>query len=70
MLHRAKKLKPFKQMLFTLLIGISVVSFWRGMGGLMNVYLFPNNLVLSYWASVIIGLFILGTTHYWTKELA
>ena len=70
MLHRAKKLKPLNQFLFTLLIGLSVVAFWRGAWGIMDTYLFPNNYILSSWVSIIIGLIILGLTHYWTKELA
>jgi hypothetical protein len=70
MLHRAKKLKPIKQALFFLLIGLSVVSFWRGAWGIMDIYLFPNNYELSSWVSIIIGLIILYITNYWTKELA
>jgi hypothetical protein len=70
MLHRVKKLKPFKQLLFTFCIGLSVVSFWRGAWGIMDNYLFPNNYELSSWVSIIIGLSILYFTHYWTKELA
>ncbi|PIN81207.1 hypothetical protein COV13_02050 [Candidatus Woesearchaeota archaeon CG10_big_fil_rev_8_21_14_0_10_32_9] len=70
MLHRVKKLKPIKQALFVLLIGLSVVSFWRGAWGIMDTYLFPTNYELSSWVSIIIGLIILYVTHYWTKELA
>ncbi len=70
MLHRMKKLKAFEQAIFALLIGFSVVSFWRGASGLMDLYLFPNNYNLSLWFSVIFGLTILAVTHYWTKELA
>ena len=70
MFHRISQLKPVKQALFTLLIGIAVVSFWRGAWGLMDVYLLPNNYELSSWISVGIGLVVLALTHYWTKELA
>ena len=70
MLHRLKKLKSFEQLIFTLLISFSVISVWRGLNGLMDLYLFPNNPSLSYFASLGIGLFILYVTHYWTKELA
>lgn len=69
MFHRIKKQKPIKQALFTLLIGFSVVAFWRGVWGLLDVYLLPNNYELSSWISTAIGLFILAVTHYWTKEL-
>ena len=70
MLHRVKKLKPFQQFVFTLLIGFSVVAFWRGAWGLMDTYIFPDNYQISSWISLLIGLFILTITHYWTKELA
>ncbi len=70
MFHRVKKMKPFHQMVFTLLIGFSVVSFWRGAWGLMDVYLLPDNYGLSSWISIFIGLTVLAITHYWTIELA
>lgn len=70
MFHRTKKMNPFKQTLFTLCIGLSVVSFWRGAWGIMDLYLFPENYELSSWISVLIGLIVLYITHYWTKELA
>ena len=70
MFHRIKKLKPVQQAVFTLLIGFAVVSFWRGAWGIMDVYLLPSSYELSSWISVLIGLIVLGMTHYWTKELA
>jgi hypothetical protein len=70
MLHRIKKMKTFKKALFTLLIGLSVVAFWRGAWGIMDIYLLPDNYELSYWVSIVMGLTILFITHYWTRELA
>jgi hypothetical protein len=52
-----------------LLIGIAVVSFWRGAWGLMDLYLFPDNPPLSFIVSLVIGLTILISTHYLIKEL-
>ena len=69
MLGRIRKLKPIERTIFTLLIAISVVSFWRGAWGIMDIYLFPNNYELSSWVSIIIGLVVLYVTHYWAKEL-
>ncbi len=69
MFNNIKKMNPIKQALFTLLIGASVVSFWRGVWGLLDVYLLPENYLVSSWISLIIGLFILAITHYWSKEL-
>lgn len=42
-----------------LLLAIGVVAVWRGVWGLMDIYLFPDNPILSFIISIIIGLFIL-----------
>jgi uncharacterized membrane protein HdeD (DUF308 family) len=34
---------------------ISVVAMWRGLWGLMDIYLWPDNRKRSNWASFIIG---------------
>ena len=57
------------RVLFAILIAFAVVSFWRGVWGLMDTYLFPNNYQLSLWVSLIIGIAILILTNYATKEL-
>ena len=59
----------FKQILFALLIGFAVISFWRGVWGLLDIYLLPNNQSASFWISIIIGIVILTATHYSVKEL-
>ena len=46
-----------------LLIAIAVVLFWRGAWGLMDLYVFPENTLLSYITSLVLGLVILFTTH-------
>ena len=63
------KKNGFGQILFALLIAFAVVAFWRGAWGLLDTYLFPNNYMLSLWASVIIGIIILVLTHHTIKEL-
>jgi len=63
------KLKKKHQILFAILIAFAVVSFWRGVWGLMDEYLLPNNYELSLWISLILGIGILVWTHYATKEL-
>ena len=64
-----KKNSKTKNILLAILIGSAVISFWRGLWGLMDIYLFPKNTALSFSISVIIGLIILIITHYTTKEL-
>jgi hypothetical protein len=69
MLETYKKLKRWKKVLFALVIGLAVVSFWRGVWGLSDEYLFSSNYVLSLWVSLFTGIIILVITHYATKEL-
>jgi len=57
------------QIIFAILIGFAVVSFWRGIWGLSDIYLFPANEVLSLFSSVLIGVGILIITQYITREL-
>ena len=52
-----------------LLIGTAVISVWRGIWNLLDLYLYPNDLVLSSILSIAIGLIILIFTHQTTKEL-
>jgi hypothetical protein len=69
MLHKISKMKFHHQTIFAVIIGFAVICFWRGIWGLLDVYLFPDNYILSLWASFFLGLSILIATHYVTKEL-
>ena len=42
-----------------LILALGAVFFWRGVWGLLDVYLFPNNMVLSYSISIGIGIVVL-----------
>lgn len=53
---------------FAMLIGVSVVLFWRGAWGLLDKFFIPHNDTLSYSISTILGLAILYYTHHLTKE--
>jgi hypothetical protein len=64
------KMKKGRQTVFAIVIAFAVISFWRGIWGLMDEYLFSEDYVLSAWASVFIGLAILIVTHKAAKELA
>ena len=65
-----KEKRNLQRIFFTIIIAFAVVSFWRGVWGLMDVYLFPNNHVLSLSISVLIGLIILYFTKHIIGELA
>ena len=69
MFGKLKKEKPIKKIFLTIIIGVAIVCFWRGTWGLLDVYLFPNNYMMSSWASFIISLVILKITHYLHKGL-
>lgn len=43
----------------TIIASICIVGFWRGIWGLMDIYLFPENYLISSIASAGIGLIIL-----------
>ena len=43
------------------LIGVvAVVAVWRGLWGLMDIYLWPDNPKLSNWVSFIVGFVVLA----------
>lgn len=54
--------KPFP-ILNSILIGSAVVLFWRGMWGIIDLYLLPQNESLSYIVSTILGIFVLIIHH-------
>lgn len=62
-------MKPRHQIFFALLIAFAVISFWRGVWGLMDEYLFPKDYQLSLWVSLVLGVLILIITNYATREL-
>lgn len=69
MIKKIAKFKRRHKILFALLVGFSVVSFWRGAWGILDVYLFPDDYHLSSIASLAIGLSLLALTDYLVKEL-
>jgi hypothetical protein len=69
MFKKILTLKIQEQSFFALMIAIGVIAIWRGFWGLMDLYLFPHDATMSFIFSIIIGLAILGATHYTVKEL-
>ena len=61
--------KRVKDVLYTLLIAFAVISFWRGVWGLMDLHLYPSNRTISLILSLIIGIAILYTTENLIKRL-
>lgn len=59
---KKEKKRYLKEVFYTLAIAFAIVLFWRGAWGLLDLYLFPKNHVLSYILSIIFGILILYKT--------
>ena len=69
MLKKLISLKKHHQLLFSLIIMSGMICLWRGIWGLLDMCLIPNNLSLSYILSVILGVGIISATHYTIDKL-
>ena len=49
---------PLTTLLVYLALVVAVVMMWRGVWGLMDEYLFPQNRRLSYWTSFLVGIIL------------
>jgi hypothetical protein len=68
-MKQKKENNRLKTIIYAIIIGFAVIAFWRGIWGLLDLYVFPNNLELSLWTTTILGIFILTFTHHLIKEL-
>lgn len=59
-----KKKRSFRHISYILLIAFAIVSFWRGVWQLSDLYLFPDNPLLSNLISLIMGILILYLTKH------
>jgi len=64
-----KEKRTMRRVFSAVVIGFAVISFWRGIWGLMDLYIFPNNYTFSLWISVLIGVVILYLTKHLIDEL-
>ncbi len=67
MFKKIQELETHHQVIFALMIAFALVSFWRGMWGLLDIYLLPESPTLSLWVSVVIGVVVLIMTNYFAK---
>jgi len=63
MLQKIHNLKKHHQFLYSVIIAIGLIAVWRGIWGILDLYLFQNNPLISFSASIVFGLIILGITH-------
>jgi hypothetical protein len=66
--NKMYKLKN-NHLILALIIGTAVISVWRGIWNLLDLYLYPSDIVMSSIISIIVGLGILIVTHQVAKEL-
>ena len=52
-----------------IIVGFAIIMFWRGLWGLMDRYLFPDNPDLSFLTSIFLGLLILLVVDLSLEEL-
>ena len=69
MVKRGEKNHHLQKTVYTIIIAFAIVSFWRGVWGLMDEYLFPANLTLSFLISIVIGILILSSTKNLIRHL-
>lgn len=69
MLKAFQKLEYRHQALFTILVLVGIVTFWRGLWRMLDVYLFPESPALSIGTSIGFGLVILLVSGYLTKQI-
>ena len=65
---KKRRITP-KQIVKSILVAFGLIAFWRGIWGLMDLYLFPMNESLSFITSTILGLIVLALTHHVVQEL-
>ncbi|MDO8623580.1 MAG: hypothetical protein Q7R52_05010 [archaeon] len=61
--------RKMKEVGRTIIVAFAIILFWRGLWGLMDVFLFPENQMLSYILSIFIGMAILYETETLTGKL-
>jgi hypothetical protein len=69
MIERIVKTERKLHLVFAIIIGAGVVSFWRGVWNLLDLYLFPTNLIVSNFVSVFLGLYIIIFLGELTRKL-
>lgn len=57
-----------KKIATAFIAAFGLIAFWRGIWGLLDIYLFPNNEPLSMISSLFIGFAILLATHNFVHE--
>jgi len=57
-----EKTNKMKKRISALLVAFGVIALWRGLWGLLELYIFPSNPEASYWCCLLSGIVILLIT--------
>jgi len=68
MLENILKKTSLIDVLIIIITALAIVSIWRGVWGLMDIYLFPENPTLSFIISLSMGLVILFLIAFYRKK--
>lgn len=68
MLEKIFEKTTTKDLIPIIIASIAIVGFWRGIWGLMDLYLFPKNTLISSLVSATIGLTILFGISFYKKR--
>jgi len=64
-----KKIKKHTPNVHSIIVGTSIILFWRGIWGIMDLYVFPGNKLLSYLIPGVLGLLLLFLNDFKLKEI-
>ena len=64
------RLERRHKIIFSLVIAIAIILFWRGIWNLADEYLVPEDFIFSNLLSIILALAILGASEYLIRYLA
>ena len=68
MLERLFEKTSLVDVLVVIIASLAIVSFWRGVWGLMDLYIFPANASLSLLVSMGIGMIILLAIAFYKRN--
>ncbi len=69
MIERICMAEKGQELMLGIAVSAAVVSFWRGIWLIMDLFLFPHNPHVSSFSSTIIGLAVIIFAHKVTKKL-
>ena len=69
MTKQYKKFKKKHKVIHLLIVSTAIVMLWRGIWGLLDLYLFADNQTISYFVSVMVAFAILYLDNFHLKDI-